>query len=95
MTNYAEIDEARRLLGLGEVATPREVRQAYRRLSHQYHPDKNNGESGETMKRLNRAYRLLLDYIDGCEFSLREMAINDPYNEHLKQFYDGYFYGEG
>ncbi|MBI4396203.1 MAG: GvpL/GvpF family gas vesicle protein [Elusimicrobia bacterium] len=37
---YEDVDAARRLLGLGESADPEEIKQAYRRLAGQYHPDR-------------------------------------------------------
>jgi curved DNA-binding protein CbpA len=39
MANFEEVDKAKRLLGLSEVASFREIRTAYRRLAHRYHPD--------------------------------------------------------
>jgi hypothetical protein len=48
MVNFNELDEARRLLGLGEAATLKEIRSAYRRLAHHHHPDKHYGADEET-----------------------------------------------
>jgi DnaJ-class molecular chaperone len=68
MANFNEIEEARKLLGLGEAATLKEIKRAYRTLAHRYHPDKHSNSVGEgaaeTMKRLNWAYKLLMDYCD-------------------------------
>ncbi|MEN6440758.1 MAG: DnaJ domain-containing protein, partial [Syntrophobacter sp.] len=38
-------------------ATPREIKEAYRRLAFQYHPDRNSGDPGavEHMKNINEA----------------------------------------
>ncbi len=73
--NFHEIDEARKLLGLGREATLQEIKNAYRRLAHRYHPDKADGagqENSETMKKLNLAYRLLLDYCANFKYSFDE-----------------------
>jgi len=56
MPNFKDINEARNLLGLGEAATLREIKSAYRRLAHHYHPDKHDStsqEDVEKMKKLN------------------------------------------
>ena len=44
MANFEEIDKARKLLGLGEAATLKQIKQAYRQMAFRYHPDK--GEKG-------------------------------------------------
>lgn len=51
------------LLEVGRNATQQEIRQAYRRLARQYHPDVNSGEkaSEEKFKEINEAYGVLSD----------------------------------
>jgi len=99
VANFKEIDEARRLLGLGEVATLEEIKSAYRRMAHRYHPDKHGGTTGkgteETMKKLNAAYKLLMDYCSNHKYSFREedVARTYPYDEYLRRYYYGWFDG--
>ena len=40
MASFEEIDGARRLLGLEEAATLKEIKQAYRRMAFRYHLDR-------------------------------------------------------
>ena len=40
MSRREDIDKARKALKLGESATIPEIKEAYRRLSLKYHPDK-------------------------------------------------------
>ena len=40
MIRFEDIDMARKMLSLGERATLAEIKEAYRRLSLKYHPDK-------------------------------------------------------
>jgi DnaJ-class molecular chaperone len=53
-TDYYEI------LGVSEDADPKQIKESYRRLAFQYHPDRNNNpESSAKMKSLNEAYAVL------------------------------------
>ena len=51
------------ILGVGKKADEKEIKQAYRRLARQYHPDKNQGnkQAEEKFKEINEAYEVLGD----------------------------------
>ena len=51
------------LLGVHKNATEAELKRAYRKLAHEFHPDKNlgNKESEEKFKEINEAYEVLSD----------------------------------
>ncbi|MFH1451405.1 MAG: molecular chaperone DnaJ, partial [bacterium] len=51
MKDYYEI------LGVSRSATPEEIKKAYRKLAHKYHPDKGGDES--KFKEINEAYQVL------------------------------------
>jgi len=57
MNDYYEI------LGVSRTATQDEIKKAYRKLAHQYHPDKNpgNNESEAKFKEINSAYEVIGD----------------------------------
>jgi len=46
------------ILGVSRTATKDEIKRAYRRLAHQYHPDKNGGDDRK-FKEINEAYQIL------------------------------------
>lgn len=52
-----------KILGVSRNATEREIKQAYRRLARQYHPDVNPGDKSaeEKFKQINEAYEVLSD----------------------------------
>lgn len=49
------------LLGVSRTATPDEIKKAFRKKAHQYHPDKSQGnkENEEKFKKINSAYEVL------------------------------------
>ena len=73
MANFNEIDEARRLLGLGETVASKEAKPAYRRMAFRHHPDKrtdgNSTGDEEFMKRLNWVYKLLMEYCHDYKYT--------------------------
>jgi len=96
MADFNEIEEARKLLGLGEAATLKEIKKAYRTLAHRHHPDKLGGDDSaesETMKQLNWAYKLLMDYCNEYKYSFREddIARTYPDEEYLRTFKDRWY----
>ncbi len=53
-TNYYD------LLGVSKGATDDEIKKAYRKLAHKYHPDKSGGDEAK-FKEINQAYQVLSD----------------------------------
>lgn len=100
MADFKQIDDARRLLGLGEDARLEEIKDAFRKLSLRYHPDrcdeKNKKYSEEQFKRIVHAKDILLNYCANYRFSFKEPDVkkntmDKELYEHLKRFYDGLF----
>lgn len=96
MADYNEIEEARQLLGLGETATLQEIKRAYRALAHRHHPDKLSGADNtenETMKQLNRAYKLLMEYCNEYKYSFKkeDVARTYPQDEYLRTFKEKWY----
>jgi len=58
---YNQMDEARKLLSLGERTSLEEIKESYRQFAQVNHPDKNpeNGQFREDFEKVTRAYKLL------------------------------------
>jgi len=97
MANFNEIDEARKLLGLGQAATLKEIRGVYRRMASRYHPDKHTtGDSSqyeETMKKLNWAYKVLAEYCRDYKYTFREEDVvrTYPFEEYERNWRKNWF----
>ena len=91
----AEIDQARRLLGLGERASMAEIKIAYRHMCKQWHPDVVTDKTTGTrkMKDINAAYRLLVEYCESYRFSFspEEIESFDPEKWWSQRFGDNIY----
>ncbi len=71
-SDWEKIATAKNLLGLEEMASLKQIKSAYRRMSKKHHPDLEEGEdvSSITMPKINDAYMVLLDYCKNYRFPL-------------------------
>lgn len=51
-----------KILGVTKTATEEDIKKAFRRLAHQYHPDKASGDE-KKFKEINEAYQILSDKV--------------------------------
>ena len=72
-------------LGVTPNASNREIKEAYRKLAFQHHPDRNreNPAAAETMKRINEAYAVLSNPAKRREYdALRQHFGSSAYNRY-------------
>ncbi|MDD5285229.1 MAG: J domain-containing protein [Desulfuromonadaceae bacterium] len=93
---YADLQEALQVLSLRERATLKEIKTRHRVLVKRHHPDTGNINDQEAIRKVNAAYRILLDYVAEYSFSFgeEEFYIQNP-EEHLRrQFMDAALWGK-
>ena len=69
---FNDLNEARRLLGLGEETTVDEIKDGYRKKTLDWHPDRDpdNPALAEKFEEITRAYKMLISFCrdDKCSF---------------------------
>ena len=78
---YADMQEALRALGLGDRASLKEIKARHRELVKRHYPDTGNAADPETIRKINSAYGILLDYVAAYRFSFDEEEFYVQYLE--------------
>lgn len=83
---YESIEEALDILELPRFVTKGDIKKQYRFLARKYHPDR--GGDAEKMEALNRAYGMLMRYIEDFRYTFDEDEINRqfPGVDHASRF---------
>ena len=93
---YSDLQEALRVLGLGERATLTEIKTRHRELVKRHHPDTGTTDDPDTIRQVNAAYKILLDYVSGYRFSFAENEFyeQNPEARIWMQFADDPLWGK-
>ena len=77
------------ILGVAPEARPEDIRDSYRKLAFQYHPDRNrdNSEAVEKMKQLNEAYAVLSDDDKRHQYNRLRAQFGSSAQEKFRQTY--------
>jgi len=77
------------ILGVEEAAGQQGIKEAYRRLAFQYHPDRNRGEAAavEKMKEINEAYAVLSDPEKRSRYDLMQRQYGTGAHDRFRQSY--------
>ena len=76
-----------KILELKPVATSDEIKKAYRRLAHKYHPDKTGGNV-EKFKQISEAYKYLMEHPEPDESFVRSSKAPPNFWEYNKDVDD-------
>lgn len=89
---YADLQEALRILGLGERTTLRDIKTRHRELVKRHHPDAGSMSEPDAIRQINAAYRIVMDYVSGYRFSFAESEFyeQNPEERLRNQFVDFY-----
>lgn len=89
-----------KILGVPPDASPEEIKKAYYRLAHKYHPDK--GGDKEKMKEINEAYQVLSDKEKRAQYDRYRQVFNEGFSagktgpeEGFSWTWEGFEPGEG
>lgn len=69
---YFDLQEALRVLGLGERATLKEIKARHRELVKRHHPDTGATGDPDKIRQVNSAYKIITDYVSGYRFLFAE-----------------------
>ena len=77
------------ILGVNKTAGQQEIKEAYRKLAFQYHPDRNRGEAAavEKMKEINEAYAVLSDQEKRNRYDLLQQRYGIGAHDRFRQTY--------
>ncbi len=81
-----EIEAALEELDLPKLITREDIKKRYRQLARKYHPDMSGAE--DRMESINRAYELLIHYVDAFRYRFDDEEISQqfPEGDHAQKF---------
>lgn len=100
LIKFKDIENARKLLGLGDRANIEDIKNNYRKLVLDLHPDKHNDSKDrkiyeEKIKEINLSYKIIMNYCSKYPISFTKDKVKDVeegeyIEDHLRRFYDGW-----
>jgi len=100
LITFKDIDNARKMLGLPDIASIENIKDKHRKLILKYHPDRHHNSKDkqiyeEKIKEVNSAYKIIMDYCTKYPISFGKEKVKDVeegeyIEDHLRRFYDGW-----
>jgi len=92
---YTDLQEALRVMDLGERVTLREIKTRHKEMVKRYHPDTGNTDEPEMIRKVNAAYQIVIDYVAAYRFSFakEEFYEQNPEERMRQQFADDPVWG--
>lgn len=90
MKNYHDIEQAAKLLELGDRASLQQVKNAYRKLMHQWHPDHCKEDKklcDEMTKKITEAYKLLIAFCNSYRIPFNQQLLQEMEGEDPEAFW--------
>jgi DnaJ-class molecular chaperone len=93
---YTDLQEALRVMDLGERVTLKEIKIRHKELVKRHHPDTGNTDEPEMIRKVNAAYQIVLDYVAAYRFSFtkEEFYVQNPEERLRQQFADDPVWGK-
>ncbi len=94
---FDQLEKAMTTLHLGDRVSLHDIKQRYRSLVRQHHPDRSPDSDNEEIRKINDAYKVLCAYCDDYRFSFsREEFLEQNPEERLReQFGSDPLWGSG
>lgn len=94
---YAELQASLSVFGLSDRVTLKEIKARHRELVKRRHPDAGAADDPAMIRRVNAAYRVLLEYADSYRFSFAEKEFyeQNPEERLRRQFMDDPLWNKG
>ena len=100
LITFQDIDDARKFLDLKKMASMEDVKNNYRRLLLEFHPDRHNNSPDkkifeEKAKELNNAYKIIMTYCMKYPISfdvdkVKDVEDGEYIQDQQRRFYDGW-----
>ena len=100
LITFRDIDDARKILDLNKTASIEDVKNNYRRLLLEFHPDRHNNSPDkkifeEKSKEINNAYKIIINYCMKYSISfdvdkVKDVEDGEYLQDQQRRFYDGW-----
>lgn len=100
LITFKDIDNARKILDLGDIASIEDIKDNHRKFILEYHPDRHHNSNDrkvfeEKVKEINNSYKIIMDYcakypISFSRDKVKDVEEGENIEDHLRRFYDGW-----